>query len=80
AKQLARSLTDYLVSNLMRLNYPNIQPDRYPNFFFDTSDTEDMQVFGESLEKLVGVGMRIPLSWAHEKLGIPQPADDKEPI
>lgn len=24
--------------------------------------------------------MRIPLSWAHEKLGIPQPADDKEPI
>ena len=32
AKQLARSLTDYLVSSLMRLNYPNIQPDRYPSF------------------------------------------------
>ncbi|AUT33918.1 portal protein [Acinetobacter pittii] len=80
AKQLARSLTDYLVSALMRLNYPNIQPDRYPSFFFDTSDTEDMQVFGESLEKLVRVGMRIPVSWPHERLGIPQPADDKEPI
>ncbi|ADX03015.1 DUF935 domain-containing protein [Acinetobacter baumannii] len=80
AKQLARSINDCLVSYLMRLNYPNITSDRYPNFYFDTSDTEDMEVFGNSLEKLVAVGMKIPLSWAHEKLGIPQPADDDEPV
>lgn len=80
AKQLARSLTDSLISSMMRLNYPNITRDRYPEFYFDTSDVEDMEVFSNSLEKLVTVGMKIPLSWAHEKLGIPQPADDKEPV
>ena len=80
AKQLARSISDNLIDYMMRLNYPNIEKDRYPEFHFDTSDTEDMEVFSASLEKLVGVGMKIPLSWAHEKLGIPQPADDKEQI
>ncbi|EHU3335695.1 DUF935 domain-containing protein [Acinetobacter baumannii] len=80
AKQLARSITDNLIDYLMRLNYPNIAKDRYPEFYFDTSDVEDMEVFSNSLEKLVGVGMKIPLSWAHEKLGIPQPANDKEPV
>lgn len=80
AKQLARSITDNLIDYLMRLNYPNIPKDRYPEFYFDTSDVEDMEVFSNSLEKLVGVGMKIPLSWAHEKLGIPQPANDKEPV
>ncbi len=80
AKQLARSITDNLIDYLMRLNHPNISKDRYPEFYFDTSDVEDMEVFSNSLEKLVGVGMKIPLSWAHEKLGIPQPADDKEPV
>ncbi|MDR8305579.1 DUF935 family protein, partial [Acinetobacter baumannii] len=60
AKQLARSITDNLIDYLMRLNYPNIPKDRYPEFYFDTSDVEDMEVFSNSLEKLVGVGMKIP--------------------
>ncbi|MCH7357440.1 DUF935 domain-containing protein [Acinetobacter sp. NIPH 1958] len=80
AKQLARSISDNLIDYLMRLNYPHIPKDRYPEFYFDTSEIEDMEVFSNSLEKLVNVGMKIPLSWAHEKLGIPQPADDKEPV
>lgn len=80
ANQLARSIDDHLISYLMRLNYPNITPDRYPKFTFDTSDTEDMESFSNSLEKLVDVGMRIPRAWAHEKLGIPEPADDQEPV
>lgn len=80
AKQLSRSITDSLISHMMRINYPEITEDRYPAFAFDTSDIEDMEVFSASLEKLVSVGMKIPLSWAHEKLGIPQPADDEELI
>ncbi len=80
AKQLARSISENLIDYLMRLNYPEIQKDRYPEFFFDTSEIEDMEVFSNSLEKLVTVGMKIPLAWAHEKLGIPQPVDDKEPV
>lgn len=80
AKQLSRSITDSLISHMMRINYPNITEDRYPAFAFDTSDIEDMETFSNSLDKLVKVGMKIPRSWAHEKLGIPEPADDDEPV
>ena len=80
AKQLARSINDTLIKYLMELNYPNITPDRYPKFYFDVSDTEDLTVFAEAVPKLVEVGMKIPLAWAHEKLGIPKPADDSVPI
>lgn len=80
AKQLARSINDSLITSMMQLNYPNITPDRYPKFWFDTSDTEDLQSFSESLDKLIDTGMKIPLAWAHERAGIPMPADDKEPI
>ena len=80
AKQLARSINDDLISSLMRLNYPNITPDRYPKFYFDTSDTEELESFSSSLDRLVKVGMKIPVAWAHEKTGIPQPVDDKEQI
>lgn len=80
AKQLARSISDCLISNLMRLNHPNVTRDRYPEFYFDTTETEDIQVFGEALPNLVKIGFKIPRTWAHEKLGIPEPADDKEPV
>lgn len=80
AKQLARSINDSLISHLMRLNYPDITADRYPKFYFDTSDTEDLQTFSESIGNLVDNGMKIPLRWAHERTGIPMPADDQEEI
>ncbi|MGY3823100.1 DUF935 domain-containing protein [Acinetobacter haemolyticus] len=80
AKQLARSINDCLIKCLMQLNYPEIAPDRYPSFYFDTTDTEDIEVFSDALPKLVEIGFKIPRGWAHEKLGIPEPADDKEPV
>lgn len=80
AKQLARSINDCLISYLMQINYPEIAPDRYPSFYFDTTDTEDMQVFSEALPKLVEIGFKIPRAWGQKKLGIPEPADDKEPV
>lgn len=80
AKQLARSMNDCLISYLMQINYPEIAPDRYPSFYFDTTDTEDMQVFSEALPKLVEIGFKIPRAWGQKKLGIPEPADDKEPV
>ncbi|ENX02663.1 hypothetical protein F900_01109 [Acinetobacter modestus] len=80
AKQLARSINDCLIKYLMQLNYSEISPDRYPSFYFDTTDTEDMEVFSEALPKLVEIGFKIPRTWAHEKLGIPEPADDQEPV
>lgn len=80
AKQLARSLNDGLITALMQLNYPNIAPDRYPKFWFDTNDTENLDSFSNALDKLVDTGMKIPLQWAHERAGIPLPADDNEEI
>jgi len=79
AKQLARSLNDTLINHLMRLNYPNITPDRYPEFYFDLTETEDLKEFSESLDSLVENGMQIPLRWAHERTGIPMP-EGNEPI
>jgi phage gp29-like protein len=64
----------------MRLNHPNVTRDRYPEFYFDTTETEDMQVFSEALPKLVEIGFKIPRAWGHKKMGIPEPADDKEPV
>ena len=80
AKQLARSINDSLITAMMQLNYPNITPDRYPKFWFDTSDTEDLESFSKSLGEMVDTGMKIPLTWAHERAGIPMPADDQEAI
>jgi SPP1 gp7 family putative phage head morphogenesis protein len=80
AKQLARSITGTLIDYLMRLNFPHITKDRYPKFKFDTTDVADIETFSKSLPELVDVGMQIPVSWAHEKLGIPMPDDKKEAV
>jgi phage gp29-like protein len=45
---------------------------------FDTGEAEDIKTFSEALPELVGVGMKIPVSWAHEKLRIPEPDDGEE--
>lgn len=78
ALQLARSMNDGLIAYLMRLNFPHITPDRYPEFYFDTCDVEDLQSFSDALPKLVEIGFKIPRTWAHEKLGIPEPTKDDE--
>ncbi|OTG87691.1 portal protein [Acinetobacter sp. ANC 4558] len=80
AKQLARSINDSLVTHLMRLNYPDISSDRYPKFYFDLTETEDLKAFSESISALVDNGMKIPLRWAHERTGIPLPTDDQDEI
>jgi phage gp29-like protein len=45
---------------------------------FDTLEAEDLKTYSESLPKLVGIGMKIPAQWVHEKLRIPQPADSED--
>ncbi|MDX1755876.1 MAG: DUF935 domain-containing protein [Marinobacter sp.] len=72
AKQLARSLSQYLVAPLARLNTPLR---RMPQWMFETEQPEDISQYAESLPKLAEAGLRIPLKWAHQKLGIPEPED-----
>lgn len=79
AKQLAASLSRDVIGALMRINYPNISPRRYPKFVFDLAETEDIGVYSEALPKLVGIGMQIPAPWAHKRLGIPMVSGD-EPV
>lgn len=78
-RQIKGTLTRHLVYPLAALNLAGIEPDRSPRFVFDTHEPEDIKLFSEALPPLVQVGMRIPETWAREKLGIPEPADD-EPL
>jgi phage gp29-like protein len=76
ALQLARTINQQLIVPMLQLNKPNVDPACYPKFYFDLSQPEDIEVYSDALPKLVGIGMKIPTQWAHEKLGIPQPEDD----
>ena len=46
---------------------------RCPVFRLDVGETEDLTAYADALPKLVEVGVQIPVQWAQEKLGIPQP-------
>lgn len=46
---------------------------RCPVFRLNVGETEDMAAYADALPKLVGIGLQIPVQWAQEKLGIPQP-------
>lgn len=73
ARQLASTLTNGLIIPMCSINKPNFDPRRTPRFVFNTQEPEDISLFSEALPKLVGIGLQIPVDWAHEKLGIPMP-------
>lgn len=52
---------------------------RCPVFWLDVGETEDIKVYADALPKLVDVGFQIPVQWAQEKVGIPQP-EAGEPV
>lgn len=80
ARQIAGTITRDLLYPLIALNRGNIDGlRRSPRLVFDTGEAEDIKLFAEALPELVGVGMNIPVSWAHDKLRIPEPVND-EPI
>lgn len=75
-KRIAATLTRDLVYPLYALNGKSYQsPHRCPRFEFDLTEAEDIEHLSKSLPNLVKLGMRIPLSWAHEKTQIPQAKD-----
>ena len=78
AMQIASSLTYYLVYPLLALNRGWSDMRRCPRAVFDTEWPEDIQLYSDALPKLAGVGMQIPVKWAHSKLRIPQPEGDEE--
>lgn len=51
---------------------------RSPRFKLDIAETADIGTFATSLPQLARMGMRIPRSWAHEELGIPEAEEGQE--
>ena len=81
AREIAGTLTRDIAYPMVALNRGNIDGlRRSPRFVFDTGEAEDIKLFADALPELVGVGLKIPVEWAHSKLRIPQPATEKEEI
>lgn len=74
-RMLAKTLTRDLIRPLVLFNTSIA---RVPQFIFDDSAAEDMQLYADSLPKLASI-MPIPLGWAQQKLKIPAPLKD-EPV
>ncbi|MFL1552489.1 DUF935 domain-containing protein [Pseudomonas sp. D47] len=78
AKQIETTLRQYLLYPLLALNKAGDRDmRRLPQFKFDLVEAEDMAMYAEALPKLVTAGMKIPLTWAHDKLRIPLPGKDE---
>jgi len=79
AKQIAQSVTRFLVYPVVALNAGITDMRRCPRFMFDTQEFADLKVLSESVPKLVDSGVRIPVNWVNEQAGIPVP-DDGEAV
>lgn len=80
ARQLAGTLTRDLVYPLYALNVGGIDDmRRCPRLVFDLGEAEDLSLYADALPKLVNAGLQIPISWARDKLRIPEPEGD-EPV
>lgn len=79
ARQLQNTLTQQLIYPILAVNKGLEDVSRCPRLVFDVLEAEDLALYADAVPKLVGVGMRIPAGWAHDKLKIPQPVDD-EPV
>lgn len=74
ARQIAATLTRDLVYPLIALNRGGVDGlARCPRFEFDLGEPADLKLYAEALPKLVDAGVQVPVSWAQEKLRIPQP-------
>lgn len=79
ARQIASTVTRDLIYPMLALNTTGIDSlRRCPRFVFDTREPEDLKLYSEAVPKLVQVGMRIPATWMHAKLRIPEPQDGDE--
>lgn len=79
AKQLGGTLRRDLLYAVYALNFGVTDLRRVPQWHFDTRCPEDLKLFSEALPELVGVGMKIPVKWVHDKLAVPEPRDG-EPV
>lgn len=78
ARQLAGTIKRDIIYAICALNFDQVDRRRMPDFVFDTRAPEDMKLYADSLPKLVGLGLKVPRTWAHEKLAIPEPKEGED--
>lgn len=74
-RQLNATLTAGLLHAIATVNglMPPEGARRAPVLRLKVEDTEDITTFAQALPALVNIGFQIPVQWAQERLGIPQP-------
>ncbi len=77
-RQYCSSTRKSILWPMAALNFGITDPNRAPRFWLDMGETEDFQVLANTLPTFVDMGARIPVSWLHEKSGIPEAGDDEE--
>lgn len=75
ARQLAATITRQVIYPMLAVNKGLSDVRRCPLLVFDTQEPEDLKLYSDAVPKLVGVGMQVPMNWAHHKLKIPVPKD-----
>lgn len=79
-KRLQATLTRDLIYPLYALNCKSFNDARrIPRLEFDIAESEDINSFADGLNKLVDIGFKIPVQWAHDKLQVPIAAEN-EPV
>lgn len=79
ARQIAGTLTRDLVYPLLALNgFGAGNYRRCPRWVFDLGEAEDLKLYADALPTLAANGARIPVSWVHEKLRIPEAQEGEE--
>jgi phage gp29-like protein len=82
AKQASATLTRDLVYPLQMLNLGKTDRTRRMRFVFDTSQPEDLESFVNSMGSLIerGAAKAVPISWFHDRSGIPMPRDGEQTL
>lgn len=74
ARQLAGTLSRDLLWPLLVLNRPGEHdPRRAPRLVFDTRDPDEVAQVAANIKTAAELEMDMPLQWAREQLGIPEP-------
>lgn len=79
ARQVAATMTRDIVYPMLALNRGGFDGlARCPRFVFDLAERDDLTAYADALPKLVGIGVQVPLNWAHEQLHIPMPKENEQ--
>jgi len=78
ALQVAKTLSRDLVYSIAVLNGLADSWARCPRLRFQTQEPEELAAYASALPALVGLGFKVPRTWAQEKLAIPEAVEGED--